>query len=84
MDVTVNPFMVGVPPADGHFAEPTLDRRRTFPIQGGQLADCLLVGLVKRPYFFACQHLARTELVFAGLAVVRLFPILFAVPFRYP
>ena len=84
MDVSAHPFKVGLPPADGHSAEPALDRRRTLPRQGGQFGNGLLVGLVKRPESCACQDLARTELVSAGHALVQLLPVPFAVPFRYP
>ena len=84
VDEPACPLKTGLLPPDVDSTQPALDGRRAFPCDGGYLADRLLVGLVKRPKLFVGHCVDRTELMSAGHALVKLFPVPGAVALGYP
>ena len=74
----------GLFPLDVDSTQPALDGRRAFPCDGSYLADRLLAGLVERPKLLVSLHVTRAELVSAGHALVKLFPVPGAVALGYP
>ena len=75
VDEPAPPVKAGLFPPDVDSTQPALDGRRAFPCDGGYLADRLLAGLVERPKLLVSHRVTRAELVSAGHALVKLFPV---------
>ena len=84
MDKAAHSVEVWLLPLDGDSAQPALDGRRAFPRRSGYLDDCLLFRLVQRPKLVVGHCVSTAELLSAGHALVKLFPVPRAVSLRYP
>ena len=82
MDEAAHPVEAWLLSLDGDSAQPALDGRRAFPRRGGYLDDRLLFLLVQRPN--VTHRVTTAELLSAGHALVKLFPVPRAVALRYP
>ena len=84
MDEAAHSVEAWLLPLGGDSAQPALDGRRAFPRRCGYLDDRLLFRLVQRPKLAVTHRFTTAELLSAGHALVKLFPVTRAVALRYP